>query len=65
MNGLYFPFAFEGGPKGSPERTKYTVEKVEVNVPLDDALFTMPVSKPEAKSAVLTGAKTGARVPGN
>lgn len=65
VNGLYFPFAFEGGPKGSPERTRYTVEKVEVNVPLDDALFTMPVSKPEAKSAVLTGAKTGARVPGN
>jgi outer membrane lipoprotein-sorting protein len=65
VNGLYFPFAFEGGPKGSPERTKYTVEKVEVNVPLDDALFTMPTSKPEAKSAVLTGAKTGAREPGN
>ncbi len=65
VNGLYFPFAFEGGPKGSPERTKYTVEKVEVNVPLDDALFTMPVSKPEAKSAVLTRAKTGARGPGN
>lgn len=65
VNGLYFAFAFEGGPKGSPERTKYTVEKVEVNVPLDDTLFTMPVSKPEAKSAVLIGAKTGARVPGN
>jgi hypothetical protein len=61
VNGLYFPFAFEGGPKGSPQRTKYTVEKIEVNIPLEDALFTMPVSKPEAKSAVLTGAKTGAR----
>ena len=27
VNGLFFPFAFEGGEKGSPERTKYTVEK--------------------------------------
>ncbi len=49
VNGLYFAFAFEGGPKGSPERTKYTVEKIELNIPLDDSLFKMPVSKPEAK----------------
>jgi hypothetical protein len=65
VNGLYIPFAFEGGPKSSQERTKYTVEKVEVNVPLDDALFIMPVAKPEAKSAVLTGMKTSAKEPGN
>jgi outer membrane lipoprotein-sorting protein len=45
VNGLYYPFAFEGGEKGNPVRTKFTVEKVEVNVPLDDALFSMPVSK--------------------
>jgi hypothetical protein len=61
VNGLYFAFAFEGGPKGRRVRTKYTVEKVEVNVPLDDALFNMPASKPEAKSAVLNSAKTGAK----
>lgn len=65
VNGLYFAFAFEGGPKGSPERTKYTVEKVEVNVPLDDALFIMPVAKPEAKSAATTGTKTNTQRPGN
>lgn len=58
VDGLYFAFAFEGGPKGSPERTKYTVDKVEVNVPLEDSLFTMPMSKPEPKSSALTGAKT-------
>ncbi len=49
VNGLFFPFAFEGGEKGSPVRTKYTVEKIEVNVPLDDALFSMPVAKSDAK----------------
>jgi len=36
------PFAFENGEKGNPVRTKYTVEKLEVNIPLDDALFSMP-----------------------
>jgi hypothetical protein len=51
VSGLYFPFAFESGEKGNPVRTKYTVEKVEINVPLDDSLFSMPVTKPEAKAA--------------
>ena len=50
VNGLYFPFAFESARKGSPERAKFTVEKVELNVPLDDSLFSMPVSKAQAKA---------------
>lgn len=49
VDGLYYPFAFEGGEKNNPERVKYTVNKVEINVPLSDDLFTMPASKPEAK----------------
>ena len=50
VNGLYFPFAFESGQKGSQERAKFTVDKVELNVPLDDSLFSMPVAKPEPKA---------------
>jgi hypothetical protein len=49
VNGLYFPFALESAQKGSQERAKFTVDKVEVNVPLDDSLFSMPVTKPEPK----------------
>ena len=49
VNGLYFPFAFESGQKGSRERAKFTVDKVELNVPLDDSLFSMPVTKAEPK----------------
>ena len=49
VNGLYFPYAFEGGEKGNPTRTKFTVDKVELNVPLEDSLFSMPASKPEPK----------------
>lgn len=52
VNGMYFPFAFEAAEKGSPNRTPYTVEKVEINVPLDDGRFAVPASlaKPAAKS---------------
>jgi hypothetical protein len=50
VNGLYFPFSFESGQKGSQERAKFTVGKVELNVPLEDSLFFMPVTKAEAKA---------------
>jgi hypothetical protein len=49
VDGIYFPFALESGRKGDPDRVKYTVEKVELNVALDDKLFAMP-AKPEAKT---------------
>jgi Outer membrane lipoprotein-sorting protein len=42
VNGIYFPFAFESGQKGSPFRVKYTVDKIELNVPLTDARFAIP-----------------------
>jgi Outer membrane lipoprotein-sorting protein len=50
VNGLYFPFAFESVQKGSQERAKFTVDKVELNVSLDDSLFSMPVTKAETKA---------------
>jgi hypothetical protein len=53
VNGIFYPFAFENGEKGSSNRAKFTVEKVEQNIPLDDALFSMPASKVEAKSAAV------------
>jgi len=42
VNGVYYPFAVDSGQKGSPLHTRLTVEKVEINVPLDGALFAMP-----------------------
>jgi outer membrane lipoprotein-sorting protein len=44
VNGVYFPFSVESGPKGSQNRSVVTFSKIEVNVPLDDARFVMPVS---------------------
>jgi outer membrane lipoprotein-sorting protein len=45
VNGIYYPFAVESGSKGSTDRVRLTVEKIEQNVPLDDSLFSMPVMK--------------------
>lgn len=51
VDGLYYPFAVETGEKGSQSRQKLTIEKIEVNVPLDDARFSMPGGKPTAKTS--------------
>lgn len=51
VNGVYYPFAIEAGQKGSPDRVKYTVEKIEQNVALDDSLFSVPPMKTSPKPA--------------
>jgi outer membrane lipoprotein-sorting protein len=48
VNGVYYPFAYETGSKGSTDRMKLTVEKIEQNVPLDDSLFSVPEMKKSA-----------------
>ena len=45
VNGIYYPFAREMGQRGDSSRSKITVEKVEQNVPLEDSLFSVPVTK--------------------
>lgn len=42
VGGVYLPFAMESGPKGGRRGQKITVEKAEVNVDIDDALFSFP-----------------------
>ncbi len=42
VNGVYFPFSIETGPKRSPNaRAKVTFEKIEANVDIPDADFKM------------------------
>lgn len=40
--GVYFPFAIDSGPKGAAKTQKLTIDKLEVNVPMSDALFRFP-----------------------
>lgn len=42
VQGLAFPFRIEVGPKGSLDRQKLVLQKIEVNPPIDDARFAMP-----------------------
>jgi len=46
VNGVMFPFAIENGIKSSPQKEKITIEKLEINVPLDEASFKMPAVAP-------------------
>lgn len=45
VDGVYFPFSFESGMKGNQNKAKTTFEKIEANVPIDDARFERPALK--------------------
>lgn len=49
VSGVMFPFLIESGPKGTQEHQKLAVEKIEVNVPVDDSRFAVPASLRPAK----------------
>ncbi len=51
VDGIIFPFAMESGVKGSQEKQKLTITKVELNVPEDDSIFKMPPPAPPAPAA--------------
>lgn len=46
VSGIILPFAVESGVKGSAEKQKLTITKVEINVPVDDSIFRMPPPAP-------------------
>ena len=50
VGGIYYPFAIETSAKGNPDRVMLTVEKIEINVPLSDNLFSMPTTRPGPKN---------------
>ena len=53
VSGIMVPFAVESGVKGSAEKQKLTITKVEFNVPADDSIFKMPaVPAPPTKVEV-------------
>lgn len=42
VDGMMFPHAVDAGVKGSPQRQKIVIDKIEINMPIDDARFKMP-----------------------
>jgi hypothetical protein len=49
VSGLVFPHRIDVGPKGSPERQRLVIERIEVNPPLDGARFAMPGGGPAVR----------------
>jgi outer membrane lipoprotein-sorting protein len=47
VNGIIFPFAVESSVKGSQDKQKLTITKIELNVPTDDGIFKMPPAAPK------------------
>jgi hypothetical protein len=45
VNGVYFPFSIDAGPKGEAKTRKITIDKAEANIPLQDALFRFPAER--------------------
>ena len=48
VDGLMLPHSMDSGLKGSDQHQKITIEKYEVNAPLEDASFKMPAMAPKA-----------------
>ena len=43
--GVFVPTSIDVGRKGSPDKQRIIIDKVEANVPVDDAIFHFPASK--------------------
>ncbi|HET6936354.1 MAG TPA: hypothetical protein VFI72_16040 [Candidatus Angelobacter sp.] len=51
VNGVMFPYSIESGPKNNPDaRARITIQKVEANVPVNEADFKLPAA-PAAQHA--------------
>ncbi len=54
--GVMFPFSISQGSKANPAAQTTTIEKIEINVPIDPADFMVPASlRPEEKKSGLVG----------
>jgi hypothetical protein len=54
--GVMFPFSISRGPKNHPNEETFSVQKIEVNVPIDPADFALPESlKTEEKKSGIVG----------
>ena len=42
VGGVFVPTSIEAGPKGAPDKQRTIIDKVEANVPVDDAIFHFP-----------------------
>ncbi len=63
VDGIIFPFAVESGIKGTDQKQKITISKIELNVPADDSIFKMPPPAPPAPAAAPAAGATKTDLP--
>ena len=56
VDGVMYPFSISEGPRNNPAAQATTIDKIEVNVPLQESDFAVPASlRPEEKKSGLVG----------
>ena len=56
---VWMAFASDSGPKGQPQNAHFNIERVEVDVAVDDALFRFPAQGAKVARALIPGPATG------
>ena len=51
VDGIYFPFSIQSAESGTDDWRRLSVDKIELNLPLDDSLFALPATKAAPKPA--------------
>ncbi|HEV7555147.1 MAG TPA: hypothetical protein VGO00_06835, partial [Kofleriaceae bacterium] len=49
VNGVWIPFSVESGAPGGPKQQRLTIEHAEINVPIEDSMFTLPAKTATAE----------------
>lgn len=57
VEGLIFPFSMEQSIKGTPQKQRIIIEKIELNPALDDGRYKMPAAAPAAAADPKPAAK--------
>ncbi|HVE82584.1 MAG TPA: hypothetical protein VND93_07040 [Myxococcales bacterium] len=63
VEGVWFPFSIQVGDKGGPRHARFVVDRVEANVPADDALFKFPAEGTRVQRSVMAGPKPTTEAP--
>jgi photosystem II stability/assembly factor-like uncharacterized protein len=59
--GVWMPFSVETGPKGAPKNTRITIERAEVNIDVDAAVFGYPQKGRAVTRVVVAGPTTAGK----
>jgi photosystem II stability/assembly factor-like uncharacterized protein len=56
VGGVWLPFSLESGGKGGPRGFRLTIDRAELDVPVDDALFALPKPGQQVTRQIVAGA---------